>query len=781
MLEAPLASPFGLTTTATAVLDGQGKIIGWSAAAEQLLGFSAETVRGKPIQNLFSVLDDEVLLGPNAEPGRWSQPRVLRHQDGRPVNTVIYLLPLGPSDAEACWAVFVIAEDQMERWSQDQAVLAGLSAESPIALTVYGPDSRVRWVSHSLEQQSGIPFEDWVGRYVRDILPDGKIVSPEHSGRPLEEVIDGVFRTGEPVVDLHYHCFPASDPVHQRVFSCSYFRLQDAQGRLLGVCESGFEVTARYEAQQRLTLLGRSSSIGRTLDVTRTAEELIAVTVPDLADLGWVELAEPVLTGDVPSTQGERSPLRLVAESTASARAQQYSWPRPDASAGPRRAILPLTAGSVVLGQVTFLRLPPRDPFSDIDLALAEELISHTAVCMDNARRFAHEQQTALLLQRNLLPHTLAQPTAAEIAHYYAPTTGPQGVGGDWYDVIPLSGSRIGFVVGDVVGRGLNAAATMGRLRTTVRALAGLDLEPDELLSRLSELAGQARIDAQREADHPDDQAIGARCLYAVYDPVSRRCELASAGHHPPVLVDPGGRAVCLDIPIGLSLGIDNLPYESAEFEVADNSLLVLFTDGLVTRRPSDAIAGEREICRLLSRHSSRHPPLSSAAACSVIAEWHATDPAPDDAAALVALVHCLPADHVAVLPVATDYTEVAAARTWALEQLTSWELKETSFVTEMIVSELVTNAIRYGSEPILLRLLRDGDSTLICEVSDGGHTSPHLRRASTDDEGGRGLFLVAQLAERWGTRYTRGGKTIWAEVPIGAGEAVALADAFDD
>jgi serine phosphatase RsbU (regulator of sigma subunit)/PAS domain-containing protein/anti-sigma regulatory factor (Ser/Thr protein kinase) len=767
MHEPTLGSPFSVATTAMAVIDPRGLVIGWNHAAQELLGFSPEEVLGKPARKFFVPLDGLPLIGPDLPLECWGETRTLRHRAGHPVRAALYVPALGPREASVAWVIVAISADEMDRWNQDQAMLAGLFTETPVELAVYSPEGRILWVNKAAERLGDSP-DFWIGRYPRDItrdsLPGGEIISPELHDRSFEDIIDEVFRTGEPVIDLHYRGPTAMDPIHHRVWSCSYFRLQDARGRLLGVCESAFDITARYEAQQRLALLCRSNTLGTSLDVTRTAEELVEVTVPDFADAVRVELAEPVLTGgDIGTGHTDLPPLRLAAESSQLAAGSEVQWPPPKATVGAQQVVLPLRIGEVVLGQVIFTRVPPQDPFSGADLALAEEIVSHAAVCLDNARRYAHQRATALLLQRDLLPAALAVPAAVQVAHLYAPTSGPRGVGGDWYDVIPLSGARVGLVVGDVVGHGLHAAATMGRLRTSVRALAGLDLTPEDLLSRLDDLVAQSGIGAKPDTDLADDLAIGTRCLYAVYDPVTRRCSIASAGHLPPLLVEEGGTAVALDIPVGLPLGIGGLPYESAEFEIAENSLLVLFTDGLVMRKNvRDAEAGMAELCRTLSRH----PALSPDAARNLIATWHAGDPAQDDAVLLIARVRGLQEDQMASHPVYGDLTEVAAARSWTLDCLTAWGLDDLSFVAELVVSELVTNAIRYGRPPVLLRLLREQDRGLICEVSDGGHTSPHLRRAGPDDEGGRGLFLVAQLTDRWGTRYTRGGKTIWTEVP---------------
>jgi Serine phosphatase RsbU, regulator of sigma subunit len=329
-------------------------------------------------------------------------------------------------------------------------------------------------------------------------------------------------------------------------------------------------------------------------------------------------------------------------------------------------------------------------------------------------------------------------------------------VGGDWYDVIPLSGARVALVVGDVVGRGLHASATMGRLRTAVRTLADIDLTPDELLTHLDDVVIRLQRAERRGMDE-----ISATCLYAVYDPVSRVCSLASAGHVLPAVVTPGDvsprTVVFPKLQIGPPLGLGGLPFETDQFELPQGSLLVLYTDGLIESRARDVDAALAVLSDVLAQ-----APASLEETCDGL--LHALLPSrpADDVALLVARTLVLDAHHVATLDVPSDPAVVSQARAFASERLAAWGLEEMAFITELVVSELVTNAIRYGKSPIQLRMILQ--STVTCEVSDASGTAPHLRRARDFDEGGRGLLLVAQLTERWGTRHHREGKVIWAE-----------------
>ena len=548
-------------------------------------------------------------------------------------------------------------------------------------------------------------------------------------------------------------------------------------------------------ARDRLNMLYDAGvGIGTSLDVTRTAEELAELAVPRFADFATVDLFDAVLDGGQPgavtslrrtalSGIREDAPLYKVGrqiryvDSSPQARSLHTGQTvlEPDLAVAPgwhaqdleRTAqvleygihsliTVPLRAGSLVLGVVSFWRSEKPDPFDADELALAEELVARAAVSIDNARRYTREHSMAVTLQRSLLPRRLPEQTALDIAYRYLPAQA--GVGGDWFDVLPLSGARVALVVGDVVGHGLHAAATMGRLRTAVHNFSALDLPPDELLALLDELIG--RIDQDETADGGSAPVTGATCLYAIYDPVSRKCTIARAGHPPPALIRPDGSVEFPDVPAGPPLGLGGLPFETADLELEEGSRLVLYTDGLVEDRQRDIDEG-LELLRGALERAGESPEDT----CRVVLDSLLPTKPSDDVALLVARTRALPADRIAEWQVPNDPAAVAEVRASVSRRLTQWELDELTFATELILSELVTNAIRYGADPIHVRVLFD--RTLICEVFDSSSTSPHLRYAAMTDEGGRGLFLVAQLADRWGTRYTPEGKVIWAEQPL--------------
>jgi serine phosphatase RsbU (regulator of sigma subunit)/PAS domain-containing protein/anti-sigma regulatory factor (Ser/Thr protein kinase) len=559
-------------------------------------------------------------------------------------------------------------------------------------------------------------------------------------------------------------------------------------------------------ARGRLKLLyDAGTEIGTTLDVVRTCEELAEFAAARFADYATVDLVEEVLRGEEPTAAGTNHDMRRVAfrgrrddtalyplgklirfvpstplgfgirrgEAVMEADLAAYAgWQEQD----PVRArklvehgihsmiAVPLRARGVILGVAMFWRSEKPEPFEEEDLSLAEELVARAAVSIDNARRYTREHTMAVTLQRSLLPRGLPEQNAIDVAYRYRPAQaglgGLGGVGGDWFDIIPLPGARVALVVGDVVGHGLHAAATMGRLRTAVHNFSSLDLPPDELLWHLDELV--ARIDQDETADGTEG-VTGATCIYVIYNPVSGHCTMSRAGHLQPVIVHPDGTAVFADVPGGPPLGLGGLPFETLDLQLPEDSRLVLYTDGLVEDRDRDIDDGLALLRQTLAEHADRSPEETCEAVLKELLPEHPRD----DIALLVGRTRVLDSSRVTDWEVPSDPSAVAEVRSAVSRKLAEWGLEEEAFTTELILSELVTNAIRYATGPIRVRLIRD--RSLICEVSDHSSTSPHLRQAATTDEGGRGLFLVAQFAERWGTRYTPDGKVIWTEQPLPA------------
>jgi PAS domain S-box-containing protein len=794
-------NPFDVAGAATAVVDSLGVLVRWSAGAERLVGYEVSEVVGRRASDLLlepgsagAAVSDALRRTREGLHGLVS----VRRKDGAHVDLAVRAYPSVGLEEGPYWLIVAAEAARMRRVDQDWAVLEGLFTQSSIGLLVSDTDLRCVRRNVALERMTGVPAEERLGKRIGEALPD--LGAPE-----IEVAMRRVLATGTPVADLVHSGRTPADPEHEHVWSTGIFRIQDPAGKVIGLCHTVVDVTERHRSQGRLALLNDASTrIGTTLDVTRTAQELAEVAVPILADTVTVHLLDSVHYGEapMPGPVGEGITLRRSAYHTsetgrriegyqigdlsrypASApQAQCMADLRPrlvprltDSAAwledDPGRAALlraagvhslvavPLTARGVLMGVTSFYRWRNPTPHDDDDLALAAELASRAALCIDNARRYTREHATSLALQRSLLPRGLPSLGAVEVAGRYQPAGADSHMGGDWFDVIPLSGARVALVVGDVPGHGLHASATMGRLRTAVRTLADLDLPPDEVLTHLDDMVALLVQDetADTEIGSPAGSAIGTTCLYAVYDPVECRCTLARAGHFPPAVVRTDGTVDFPDLPAGPPLGLGGLPFENVELSLAPGSLLVLFTNGLVQARDPDIDVGLESLRRILSG-----PDRSPQDVCDQVTQTLVPTHPPDDVALLIARTRALGPDRVATWDLRADPAVVAEVRTQAARQLTEWGLHESVLTTELVVSELVTNAIRYGRAPIRLRLIRS--QHLICEVSDASSTSPHLRRAQADDEGGRGLFLVAQLTQRWGTRYTASGKTIWTQ-----------------
>ncbi|MGW0706719.1 SpoIIE family protein phosphatase [Streptomyces sp. NPDC002643] len=703
--------------------------------------------------------------------------------------------PTGPT-APSHWVALVSDATEAPGWNMSRPVLEGLTARAPIGIAIVDTELRFVWSNAALERFGGGRAYERVGLRLGE-------VQPGLDADRIEAQMRKVLATGEPVLDYEHVGRVRAAPYREIAHSMSFTRLEDEQGLPIGVYYTVMDVSERHRARSRLALLDRAGEqIGRTLDVRRTARELADVVVPALADFVTVDLLDSVLRGAEPDPLGEPDPgdgtLRLRRCAHQSAREgvpeavleiggiasyeagsppvrvllSGRSWSEPllspdsdecatavpggqalsDSALGLHSMmIVPIRARGITLGIAKFFRRDRQDPFDEVDMGLAEELVGRAAVCVDNARRYTRERDAALVLQRSLLPRRLPEQEAAEVAVRYRPADELTGLGGDWYDVIPLSGARVALVVGEVAGHGIDGAAAMGSLRTAVRTLADLDLPPDEVLAHLDDMVAKS---ARQEGDGAGGggvQTVGARCLYVVHDPVSGACAMAAAGRFTPALVAPDSTVTCPELPEGPALGVDGRPFESLELTLPAGTLIALHTDGLPAESSPETL-----------RRALAHPEPSLERRAQRVLDALAPARPTDDVALLLARTRRLPAHRVASWDLPADPALVAQARKTTARQLGVWGLEDLAFTTELIVSELVTNAIRHAAGPIQLRLILE--RTLICEVFDGGPTAPHLRHPRTTDEGGRGLFLISQFTQRWGTRFLPEGKVIWAE-----------------
>ncbi|MEV6975102.1 SpoIIE family protein phosphatase [Kitasatospora sp. NPDC093806] len=412
---------------------------------------------------------------------------------------------------------------------------------------------------------------------------------------------------------------------------------------------------------------------------------------------------------------------------------------------------LPLRGRKTVLGLLVLIRRPPektgRPGFDATDTATAAHLATQAGLAIDTALRYAREWEIANELQRSMLPLRLPQPHGVRLAQRYLPGERGAQVGGDWYDAVPLPGNRVALIVGDVMGHSLTSAAIMGQLRTSAQTLAALDLPPHEVLYHLDEQA--QRLGREQHL---------ATCVYAVYDPIANRVVLANAGHVPPVLVQPDGTAELLDLEAGAPIGVGGVDFTSAELPAPPGSALLLFTDGLVETR-NRPLSDGLELLRARLANAHRHSPENL---CQEALRILPPGDRGDDIALLAACFDGIPAGDVAHWYLQPRNETPGRARRLAAHTLRRWGLEELTEATELMVSELVTNAVQHATRPVTLSLVRT--TRLRCEVGDDSPLLPRPRRTGPDDERGRGLQIVARCAERWGATRLGTGKVVWFE-----------------
>ncbi|MER5965428.1 SpoIIE family protein phosphatase [Streptomyces sp. NPDC002057] len=684
------------------------------------------------------------------------------------------------------------------------ALLDALFSRSQEGLHVYDQELRLVQVNTAARLMDEFPVAGMVGRTLPEILRTFDV----SDRAAIEDTARQVMGSGNPVFNLPVRIRNRPDLTVEAVVSVSIFRLQHSDGSVLGVAATLTDITARVRAEEGLRLLNDAATrIGTTLDVFRTAAEFCDLAVPVLADTVTVDVYDTVLRGHAPRPEsreqeatlrraGFRSeagpdsqgvpqvgevdtyppgtPYRAVLDTLAPTLLgrldEDASWLDPrrrrDArilGAGAHSMLLvPIRARGLVLGLACFYRWRNPIPFDRTDLALAEQLTSHTALCLDNARQYGRERSVARILTGRLTRPEAPRSAAVDLAHTYLPA----GSGGAWFDAIPLSGARVALVAGDAASvKGGADPAAMGELRASIEALADLDLLPDEILQRLHDLASRPHAVPDEAAGLSTRKSAPASCLCLVYDSITRLCTAASAGHPAPVLIHPDGQAEQLDIAIGPPLGQGIGDYRVAERVLPAGTTLLLYNSALLSGPP---MKGRSFSDRIADAYAVAAPGSSLQARCDSLALALGPDQLSHDAFLLLALTRTFGPSHTNAWVFPNTPATVSRARKAAREQLERWGIDaDLGDSTALIVSELVTNAVRYADGPIQLRLIL-GD-TLTCEVADDSSTAPHLRRALDTDENGRGLYITARLTRRWGVRSARRGKTIWAEQDLTA------------
>ncbi|UUN30212.1 SpoIIE family protein phosphatase [Streptomyces sp. FIT100] len=814
----------GRIPLAVVVVDGDGRVSHWSSGARRLFGHSKEDAVGQSVVELLPVagaLDgggpyegDEGYsgLGPGLDAslnGLTSYPAAgcARLSDGAADDGAERGVTHG-RDAyrlDVLWWAYALVGPGRERL----LVLAADAAQFDA-----GPDGPVAGgvterIAPGFALHTEFPGFDELARRLTEILPS---MSVQESTRIVAQVLD----LGYPVLEFSHHDRVPVTPdwgvpmrAQRRARKQAARRAAAASGPV-GAGDPGRERQdlddldalddlEHAAVRERLEFLNEvSGRIGSSLDLARTIHEVSAAVVPRFTDVAGTYLREQVIAGEgfpdgppdattlwhrvavehvdepgrwddvVPvgesmpfpehtpffrcMTTGEPVLVPRISEQAGTAIASQFEKRdiRPLIN-GRSMLVVPLKARNVVLGFMILLRHPERAEFNDIDRVTGAELAARAGLVLDNARMYTYQESVAEALQDSMLPQITPRMAGCDTATRYLPGTLLGRVGGDWFDSVKLPGSRTALVVGDVMGHGLGSASMMGQLRTAVQTMAALDLPPDQLLRNLDDLA-------QRLGEH-----YLATCLYAVYDPVAGELLLANAGHVPPVVVRAAdGRSELLDLPTGAPIGVGGVPFETVRVTVDPGDRLVMCTDGLVEVRGEDIGVGLATLCE-----SAAHPAASMDDACdTIIRALNTRGGRKDDVALLMARLNGIAADDVARWHLTPAASEAGRARRLVRQQLAAWRLDEHVDTLELLVSELVTNAVRHtAGDRIELRLVRT--DSLLCEVTDDGHTLPTLLSAGPGDESGRGLRVVSSLAREWGTSRSGGGKSVWCELSL--------------
>ncbi|WP_345566271.1 SpoIIE family protein phosphatase [Nonomuraea rosea] len=652
------------TLPAVVVIDDAGTVTGWSRTAEKLFGYRAAEVLDRSAAPVFL---------PPVAPGdreRWSGLLQARHRDGGALLVRVAGSRLRTPGPGVAW-VLSMTPATAETPGRAADLLEPLISRSPVAMAIWDRDLRCVWLNAAAHELNGVFPHYAIGRSLREPIPG---IDTDAA----REAMSRVLCDGNPMIDREAR-WTAADGSAELTLSTSLFRLDGVDGQPLGVCSLALDISTS-RTRDRLSLLREASiRIGSTLDVNQTAQELADLAVPLIADYVTVDLAESVLPDTPPlqrlaATEARIPVFRRAGVASVHDGIPESLWPRGqavfvppsspftevlssgrshfepllDTSPGtwldqdPARAeiihgtgmhtllIIPLAARGEILGVTVFVRNENPAAFTKDDLMLAEELVARAALSLDNARQYTRERTAALALQRNLLPRNLSGGDAVDVASIYLPSDVHEGVGGDWFDAIPLRDSRVALVVGDVTGHGINAAATMGRLRTAVRTLTYMGLPPDELLTHLDDLVLRLTEEDAGDDGFPLD-AVGATCLYAIYDPGTRRCTMATAGHPPPALMDPSGAVSFPRPPSGTPIGVGLGSFGSLELELGEGSLIALYTDGLIETREADIEAG---IDRLGAALAGAALPLESL--CATVVETMVGDKGSEDDIALL-------------------------------------------------------------------------------------------------------------------------------------------------
>ncbi|PTA43611.1 SpoIIE family protein phosphatase [Micromonospora sp. RP3T] len=667
-----------------------------------------------------------------------------------------------------------------ERWDSAVRAVADVVLSSPVPMALLLGDDLVLLYNDGYAELIGDRHPEALGR------PAAEVFAEVWREAGAGEALARVYRQGEPFLEREA-VLPADrqggGPAEPAVFTRGHSPVRDSTGRIVGV------LTVSAQTTQLTRQLQSLSDFAAALSGTLTLDDVARVTlryclhsfdadrVSFVVDEGATWRLVRRIRGELLDEADERLPplwRRTGADATLPAVVTARSGvPSFTADGQPLRdvaadrhdekiralAALPLRS-TVVRGALTVGYQAPR-PWSPAEralLAASAELIGQAA---ERARRFETQHGTAQLLQRSMLPEQLPDLPRLRIAARYEPGVDGNAAGGDFYDAFLLPTGALGVVLGDVAGHDVQAAARMGQVRAALRALALSDPRPDAVLGGLDRLVASLGVEG-------GTHELFVTVVFGVVDADRELVTLASAGHPAPLIrrgrTDAGPAAEFVEVPPGPPLGLGGVPRPvTVPFRPGDT--LLLYSDGVVERRWQDLASGLAGLGAAVSAASGSDPRALCAVATAAVPG------ATEDDVAVLAVEHAVRPSRSAGMEVPAEPTAPSRVRHWLTAQLTEWQVPEAVVGAAVLcTSELTTNALLHAGTAARVEIDLSAERLLV-SVADSG-TRGQVTRAQTDtlSSRGRGLGLIEELSDAWGTDPTVRGSTVWFEILIPAG-----------